>query len=47
MRDTFYVSGRVWPVLTRARVSAGQTLPLAFNMSRMHVFDPQTETALV
>ena len=40
--DTFVA--RVDP---RARVSAGQTLPLAFNMSRMHVFDPQTETALV
>jgi multiple sugar transport system ATP-binding protein len=40
--DTFVA--RVDP---RARVNAGQTLPLAFNMSRMHVFDPQTETALV
>ena len=40
--DTFVA--RVDP---RARVNAGQTLPLAFNMARMHAFDPQTETALV
>ena len=40
--DTFVA--RVDP---RAQVSAGSIVPLSFNMARMHVFDPQTEAALV
>ncbi|HEX5504342.1 MAG TPA: ABC transporter ATP-binding protein [Thermomicrobiales bacterium] len=31
----------------RAQLTMGQTVPLAFNMSRLHIFDPQTETAIV
>jgi multiple sugar transport system ATP-binding protein len=31
----------------RAQLTMGQTVPLSFNMSRIHIFDPQTETAIV
>ena len=40
--DTFVA--RVDP---RVRTSPGQVIPLAFDMSHMHIFDPQTNEALV